>query len=256
MLKSPSGRIINGQTAKQNQFPYQAAIYIDTALTQAFCGGTLITDRYVLTSAHCLERFIIIIIYMYLLLFKKNCRALEVVVVLGALNLTDQNEPQHISISSTFILHEDYDYYEKINDIALIQLDKAVSFADNIQAISWASNDDLYVNSEGIASGWGKTNTDQQQNVDVLQYVKLRIIDNEQCKSIDPFQDVIKDTHLCTSGEGNVATCLGDSGGPLVVDETLVGVIAFGYKYCDAGKPSVYMRLTKYDSWIRQNIGT
>jgi secreted trypsin-like serine protease len=43
-------RITNGNTASRGQFPWQAALYVDGS---SFCGGSLISDLWVLTAAHC-----------------------------------------------------------------------------------------------------------------------------------------------------------------------------------------------------------
>jgi secreted trypsin-like serine protease len=43
-------RITGGSAASRAQFPWQVAITIDNAY---FCGGSLISSRWVLTAAHC-----------------------------------------------------------------------------------------------------------------------------------------------------------------------------------------------------------
>ena len=43
-------RITGGQTASRGQFPWQVALIIDNAY---FCGGSLISNLWVLTAAHC-----------------------------------------------------------------------------------------------------------------------------------------------------------------------------------------------------------
>ena len=46
----PDGKIINGQRARQGQFPYQALLTIDGTY---FCGGSLIDIAWVVTAGHC-----------------------------------------------------------------------------------------------------------------------------------------------------------------------------------------------------------
>ena len=48
--KEQANRITGGSTAARGQFPWQVALIIDSG---SFCGGSLISDRWVLTAAHC-----------------------------------------------------------------------------------------------------------------------------------------------------------------------------------------------------------
>lgn len=49
-----SGRIINGQLAATNQFPWHVSLQGVLANGQStLCGGALISNAYVLTAAHC-----------------------------------------------------------------------------------------------------------------------------------------------------------------------------------------------------------
>ena len=52
-LNEQANRITNGNPANRGQFPWQAALIIDN---NYFCGGSLISNLWVLTAAHCVYR--------------------------------------------------------------------------------------------------------------------------------------------------------------------------------------------------------
>lgn len=52
LAKNRAKRIVNGMRAGENQFPYQAQIRMkDTG--EHLCGGTIISNRHILTAASC-----------------------------------------------------------------------------------------------------------------------------------------------------------------------------------------------------------
>merc|ERR1712168_1078135 len=46
------GRIVGGVEATEHAWPWQVALFIDDAW---FCGGSIISENYVLTAAHCAD---------------------------------------------------------------------------------------------------------------------------------------------------------------------------------------------------------
>ena len=50
-----STRIVGGQEAEANEYPYMVAL--DYGFGRPFCGGSLINDRYILTAAHCVDEY-------------------------------------------------------------------------------------------------------------------------------------------------------------------------------------------------------
>lgn len=51
---SQGSRIIAGEPAAPGQFPWQVGVYYRRPTGGLFfCGGSLVSDRYVLTAAHC-----------------------------------------------------------------------------------------------------------------------------------------------------------------------------------------------------------
>ncbi|CAB3385176.1 Hypothetical predicted protein [Cloeon dipterum] len=234
-------RIVNGAVAVRGQFPWQAAVYIDSA---SFCGGSLISTTYILTAAHCAQ-------------------GASYRVVLGVQNIT-RPETGSVSLTTTSkIVHPSYNPTTLNNDIALLRLPSAVTLSTYISLsrlprLSDASN--TFSGTLATVSGWGKP-TDASTSVsDVLRYVSVPVITNTACAGVYGSTVVVAST-LCCSGANGLSSCNGDSGGPLVYTEsdgqrTQIGVVSFvASAGCASGNPSGYVRVTSFLNWISTNTG-
>merc|ERR1712107_694586 len=106
-------RIVGGEEAEPNQWPWIVALFIDNSY---FCGGSLITENFVMTAAHCVDG------------------AFEFDVMAGAHDIREYYEDTRIEITSFFgFTHEDWDPERLANDIALISLPYPISFNSYIR---------------------------------------------------------------------------------------------------------------------------
>jgi Trypsin len=123
------------------------AFLLSTTSNELFCGGTLISTRFVVTSANCLE--------------KKNeinpKQPSEVKVHLGGHNISDATEAKAFLTPEKFFIHEGWNSSEKRynNDIAMILFGKDVAIGDIKPACLWTSNQTKPAkNDGGFVVGW------------------------------------------------------------------------------------------------------
>ncbi|KAL9700801.1 hypothetical protein quinque_004242 [Culex quinquefasciatus] len=228
-----------GFTRVTSHFPYQAMLIIQMGKERSLCGGSLLSDEWVLTAGHCVED------------------AQSILVTLGAVEFREpaDGDGRVVQNSTEFIRHEDYDPGTASNDVALVKLPQKVEFNDRIRPVALPTGHDDYNRRMAIASGWGKTK-DRGGIADRLQYVSLKVITNNECSLLYP--GTVQPTTLCTHNEERKSTCNGDSGGPLVLedDHTLIGATSFGHIIgCEKRLPVAFARITEYVDWIRNKTG-
>ncbi|KAM8709575.1 hypothetical protein ACLKA7_016390 [Drosophila subpalustris] len=241
----PDGRITNGQLAEPGQFPYQVGLLLYVDGGAAWCGGSLISDRWIVTAAHCTDAL-----------------TTGVDVYLGAWNRQDKTEKgQQIVFVETknVIVHENWEPTTLSNDISLIKLPVPIEFNERIQPVKLPVKSDsynTYAGQQGVASGWGKISDSATGATDKLQFIEVPIMNNSGCSPW--FGGVVGDSQICIKTTGGTSTCNGDSGGPLVSAETkeLIGATSFGIALgCEKGWPGVFTRITSYLDWIEKHSG-
>lgn len=229
------GNIVNGQPASANQFPHQARLVINGNI---LCGGSLINSFWIVSAAHCIEGIRSAIAY------------------LGSTNAGN------MPVSRSIVKAGNPSSYNPItlrDDIALLKMSQAVSFAANIKPIvlptsSQAST--VYTNVVLVASGFGRTASGQVSNT--LQFTTVIGISTADCQR--SFGSLITSNIICVKGypRVNQGICSGDSGGPLTTSGSnpiLVGVTSFGAAVgCTAGLPQGFTRVGSYLTWINQVV--
>ncbi|XP_058159680.2 transmembrane protease serine 11B-like protein [Dasypus novemcinctus] len=232
-------RIKGGSTAQEGEWPWQASLKKNG---QHYCGASLISDRYLVTAAHC---------------FKKTNNPKNYTVSFG----TKVNPPYMQHYVQKIIIHEDYILGEHHDDIAVILLTENIPFKNDVHRVCLPEASQIILPGEGaVVTGWGALFYDGAYPV-LLQKAPVKIIDTNSCNAEEAYNGEVQDTMLCAGYmEGNIDACQGDSGGPLVYPNFrniwyLVGIVSWGDECGKINKPGVYTRVTAYRNWIASKTG-
>ncbi|XP_060655118.1 serine protease 3-like [Drosophila nasuta] len=245
-LSFSDNRITNGELAKRGQFPYQVGLNISLTNSSTWCGGTLISHRWIATAAHCVDN------------------AEQATIYLGALNITDRFEfgqMRYTVDKSLFVVHPNWTVSTVANDIALIKLPIYIPYNSRVRAAQLPKDLNgtyaTYDQQTAYASGWGRESDSSLEVSPTLRYVAMPVMQHARCKMY--WGGSLTEKMLCMSTQSGKSTCHGDSGGPLVYKDNdtnyLIGITSFGLSMgCEIGFPSIFTRLTSYLDWIRQHI--
>lgn len=241
-----SNRIHNGYAATGNQFPHQVALNIPIGTINSVCGGSVLSNLWILTAAHCL--------------FNRN----QVTIRVGTVSL---NSGGHSQTSFLFHNHPNFHTTTFNNDVSLVRVPAPLPLSAAIQVIRLPTRGQAahhhFLGVQATVSGWGEVvpGSGVQAN---LRWVNVRVISNDQCRASFSAASIV-DHVVCTVGYANPSqgVCGSDSGGPLYVMEggirTQMGIVAFGAGNnaggCAGGHPSAYMRPSHFLDWIASHTG-
>lgn len=247
--------IVGGEDARPREFPHMARIgYGDKPNIAWLCGGSLISERFVLSAAHCT---------------KPGPKKLASWVNLGDLDISsdvDESEPVTIRIVER-IDHPGYTGKQLYHDIALYKLENDAPLGIYIRPIC-LNTKRIIPQPKALASGWGHTAWGGHGSAR-LQKVELDLVANKVCNNsyqsnigegLELPRGIVSDYMICAGGVGKKDTCQGDSGGPLQIPlETpycmyaIIGVTSFG-KGCATNTPGVYTNVAHYVKWIEDIV--
>lgn len=198
-------------------------------------------------------------------MYNKNhfCTYYSIQTITVGMGSNNLHLPQVSMISSSRVIHPNYNPNTFANDVALLRLPMPVVFSTTIQSIrlpAISQTNNPFLNLEATITGFGRV-TDQSNISDFLRYARTRIIANTQCAQFYG-NAVVHNGALCTLGFDFNAQgpCSNDNGGPLAIREgniyTLVGVASFlSNGGCGAGHPAGYVRISMLTQWISQQAG-
>ncbi|XP_012285284.1 serine protease easter-like [Orussus abietinus] len=260
-----SQRIVGGEKAGIDEFPWMALLEYDKPNGRVTaCGGVLISDRYVLTAAHCLKgkdlprtwRLSSVRLGEYNTETEHDC------IADGEDSQVCADDPISVGIEE-HIAHEDYvpQSRDQRFDIALLRLTRSVSFTNFIKPICLPSDESL--GPKLVVAGWGKTETKTESNIKLK--LTLPLADGAECNRTYGNAGVrLGGGQICAGGQRGKDSCRGDSGGPLMsfqrsFDGTgrwaVVGIVSFGPSPCGMqGWPGVYTKVDDYTPWVLRNL--
>ncbi|KAG8009161.1 Testisin, partial [Nibea albiflora] len=239
-------RIVGGDNATAGSWPWQVSVhFLVSGRGIHICGGTLISDQWVLTAAHCIL----------------TTSTSPWVLYFGRETQSGPNVNEVKRTVSQIIVHPNYNNSLLNNDIALMKLSTPVNFSDYIRPVCLASNTSEFHNSTSCwSTGWGALGMNESlPNSFPLQEIQIPVIGRKQCVCsylVEPLAN-ITDQMIC-AGKDNKRVCFGDSGGPLQCKQgskwIQAGVTSFGLG-CDApGIPEVFARVSEFQNWIKDQV--
>ncbi|XP_016836762.1 chymotrypsin-1 [Nasonia vitripennis] len=237
---APAEKIVGGENADITEFPYQVSLRLRGK--GHFCGGSIISERHILTAAHCVDGIITPLL--------KN----RFSVVTGTTTSSGSSGKSH-KIKSTHI-HEGYlgtDESSYKNDVAVITLAAPIKFDAKQKKINLPTKD-VSLGDKVMVSGWGIKKYPSEIVAATLQKASMKLIPSSQCEQF-LYPQTLYSTQVCAiqAQKKGVGVCSGDSGGPLAADNEVIGIASWVVP-CGKGFPDVYTKVYAFKDWIKNII--
>lgn len=215
-------KVVGGQEVRPHSKPYMTSLQI---FGRHFCGGFLISRKWVLTAAHCFSVYPVT--YM--------------TVVLGAHNIQAREKTtQRLKISR--VIQHRFNPMTIQNDIALIKLRRPARLNKYVKPIVLpAQNRKVKSGTRCQVVGWGRLQNNSNTS-STLQQLTVSVF--SRCRR----------NMICTGTFGvHRGACKGDSGGPLVCNGVAHGITSFVIGGCANGiYPDFFTQISRYRKWIRR----
>jgi len=241
--------IVGGEVVKTgDKYPFLAWLGDkDGTRMGQFCGGSLISDRVVLTAGHC----------VYDADEDKNKK------LYVRFKLADFKEEQGVTLDViNWRRHEQFNAFTLHYDIALLYLNESIP-EDRVKPVRLSDGTAAFEREgEKVIAGWGSTDEGCIVYDTLLRdaTVPMGAYGNDcttpGSKTIGKMEDFQVENQICAgmyrSGEMEYPGC-GDSGGPLMAKDNesfvQVGFVSWSY---GIPYPDVFTRVSHYADWIKE----
>jgi len=229
ILRAPETRIINGlELDTLDRFPSHVTIRNrDTSEngTSRYCSGSIVSSRWILTSASCVND------------------ASEIEIQFRRRNLNSSQGSYSIIVGPTAVTSYPTDF--EGDDLALIRLPFYLQFTNDIKAIQLYKSGPI--GELAVMAGFGE----DRNNLTYGMYKQATNCKSYYGSRFDEYNQI------CITGYSNNAhsPCVGNEGGGLIIrwprQPLLIGV--FSKSACSRYAPSIFMNISieKYLYWIQ-----
>ena len=292
---SARSKIVGGETARLPDWPGVATLRLNSDTGQVsryFCGAAAISERWILTAAHCLPSYV-----SRLTGSLRNSRGEDHVgrleVVLGVGDLRNA-KAEHVYPVEQVVIHERYraaveaalrladgeqaEALEAIapnqgDDIALLKLAKPWGGQLSRISLSATTDPEPSGSAQVRVAGFGYTSTQRLNRFSrsdgrgelyagsaVLLETAVETVAQTTCKGRYA-NAAIGAGQICAGLEqGGKDSCQGDSGGPLIMTDAQgcpwqVGLVSWGEGCAERNAYGVYTRISQYADWIQKHTG-
>lgn len=216
-------RIVGGGPESVAPFVWTLLDLSESGHVRSFCGAALVSDRWLVTAAHCVDP--------------------HAATLWTAAGLT---HPRRLASPRPFPLYADVTRH----DIAMLRLSDTET---HVHPLELPETSDLP--REAMVAGWGVGSDGLLHSAQVPVYTATN------CQAVwgDRFD---APQHVC-AGSNTSDACYGDSGGPLYAGNVLYGIVSYGAagtnatdesSGCASDIPTVFTLVAAYREWIQTYV--
>jgi len=233
-------KIVGGVETEENEYPWQVGLTTASGRTP-FCGGSLISNKEVLTAGHCITS------------------GQDIYVVVGEHDVTKPDGEKKVKVCGI----NNHPQYSGVQyDYSVLTLCEEVAFTEDVAPVclpTTSGRGSEYEGVNSVVSGWGTLSSGGSQP-SVLMEADVVTMSNSECSGNYGYNSWdLTNQMICANNPGK-DSCQGDSGGPLTTKDpttgayTLIGVVSWGYGCASSNYPGVYARVTDQISWINSKV--
>lgn len=238
---STLGRNGHNRIASESEFPWQVAVSLNGDPDDTDCIGTIISDYYILTAAHCIQDV---------------SDVSDMRITAGGSGSRFNN--QIMRRVANVITHESFVSPTENYDIGLIKVVQPFDFSKgNINTACLPPPDmspDQYVRGELFVTAFRESDDDMDESQQLIAS-SVPLIDERTCRSM--YRTASLSRVICAGNTNSRydTTCNGESGSPLIGRDlngraVILGIASWGFGCSSSGFPAVYTDVRQYVHWI------
>ncbi|XP_022826808.1 chymotrypsin-2-like [Spodoptera litura] len=244
-----NARIVGGTQAAAGSHPHMVVLTTGTLIRSLVCGGSLISQRTVLTAAHCISH-----------VFSFGSLSSSLRATVGTNRWNSGGTSYRLARNVT---HPNYVSATIKNDIGVLITSSNVALNNLVQVVPITYNF-IGQGVQARVAGWGRIRAGGSLSATLLE-LTTHTIEGNDCVdraaraaielNVRNAPHVEPHIEVCTFHSTGFGTCNGDSGSALrrVDNGQQFGIVSWGFP-CARGAPDMFVRISAYQNWLSSVI--